>query len=241
MACYVIGDIHGCDIELKHLIDNLPIKAGDQLVFLGDYIDRGPNSAEVVAYLLDLQLALSSQRITFLKGNHEDMLLAFLGLRGQFGNMFLVNGGKATLESYGIAADKPSRSDAAAAIPESHLNFYQTLKAFEIIDGYLCVHAGINPQKPLADQTTEELFWIRHPFIYNSHPLPYTILFGHTPNESVLFDLPFKLGLDTGLVYGNKLSCFEVESKALFQIAKGSKRISHTPVHSKWKIARATG
>ena len=97
MARYVIGDIHGCADETQRLIDTLPLARGDRLVFLGDYIDRGPDSRGVVSYLLSLQQHHEEIDFVFLKGNHEDMLLSYLGLSGRHGDMFLINGGKATL------------------------------------------------------------------------------------------------------------------------------------------------
>jgi serine/threonine protein phosphatase 1 len=87
------------------------------------------------------------------------------------------------------------------------------------------VHAGVNPIKPLQRQNAEELLWIRQEFIHNLHPFPYTVIFGHTPQREVLFHLPYKIGIDTGLVYGGKLSCLEVVEKELFQVSKGSTRV----------------
>ena len=100
MSRYVIGDIHGCVEELRRLIEALPLGGGDSVVFLGDYIDRGPDSAAVVAYLISLQDQLvDGIEWVFLKGNHEDMFLSYLGLDGQHGNMLLITGGKATMAS----------------------------------------------------------------------------------------------------------------------------------------------
>jgi serine/threonine protein phosphatase 1 len=87
----------------------------------------------------------------------------------------------------------------------------------------------------LEDQTETELLWIRNEFIYSPHRLPYTILFGHTPQQAVFFDLPYKIGLDTGLVYGNKLSCLEVSDKVLYQVTRGKKDLATTAVADKWK------
>src|SRR5678810_617984 len=89
MSRYVIGDIHGCVDELRRLIGALPLRLGDSLIFLGDYIDRGPDSAGVVAYLIALQSELREVSFVFLRGNHEDMLLSYLGLAGQHGDCLL--------------------------------------------------------------------------------------------------------------------------------------------------------
>jgi serine/threonine protein phosphatase 1 len=239
MSRYVIGDIHGCSEELRRLLESLRPARGDTLVFLGDYIDRGPDSRGVVSYLLAFQRNHPEIGLVFLKGNHEDMLLSFLGLGGDHGDMFLVNGGKSTLESYGLKHDQPSGQDALSAIPPEHLAFYRKLATYHVMDCFLCVHAGINPQKSLAEQTEEELLWIRNSFIYRSHPLPYTVCFGHTPQPTVFYDLPYKVGLDTGLVYGNMLTCLEVDEKVLYQIGRGRKSVSRTSAQRKWNAPLA--
>lgn len=224
MTSFVIGDIHGCSDELRYLVDALPVQPGDEIIFLGDYIDRGPDSRGVVTYLIKLKELLKENRLVFLKGNHEDMLLSYLELGGQHGGMFLINGGKATVESYGLA-ENASRDRLRANLPADHLTFYQSLVNYHVTGPYFCVHAGVNPVKSLPEQTDEEFLWIRHPFLYSAHMLPYTILFGHTPQQSVLYDLPYKIGLDTGLVYGNLLTCLDTDEKVLYQINRGKKRV----------------
>jgi calcineurin-like phosphoesterase family protein len=236
MRTYVIGDIHGCLDELLCLVEALPLEPSDRLIFLGDYVDRGPNSKEVVSYLIHRQ-ATSSEEMIFLKGNHEDMFLSFLGLPGEYGDMFLYNGGASTLASYGASPQGRSREDILASIPRSHLKFFDELKNYYITGHFFCVHAGIHPDKPLDAQQERELFWIRDEFILNKHDLPYTVLFGHTPQEKVLFHLPYKIGLDTGLVYGNELSCLELTQKKLFQIRRGKKKVSQKSVRAQWESA----
>jgi len=234
MRCYVIGDIHGCLDELRCLIEGLPLEVGDRLVFLGDYIDRGPDSKGVVSYLLELKTYGPALELVFLKGNHEDMLLSYLGLPGDYGEMFFFNGGRQTFASYGLTTNQPSKEEALAAIPPEHLEFYQSLVDYYIIGDILCIHAGVHPEKTLEQQTKSEVLWIRDQFIYSSHALPYTVLFGHTPQKDVFFHLPYKIGLDTGLVYGNKLSCFEIEEKVLHQIGRGKKKVQRFSVQEKW-------
>jgi serine/threonine protein phosphatase 1 len=234
MSCFVIGDIHGCVDELARLLSHLPLRQGDRVVFLGDYIDRGPHSREVISQLLELESA-GKQETVFLKGNHEDMLLGYLGLGGGHGDMFLYNGGQATLSSYGVSNAGASAEQIAAHFPASHLRFLADLKSFYTVGSFCCVHAGVRPFKPLSEQDESDLLWIRSEFILNPHRLPFTVLFGHTPQSEVLFDLPYKVGLDTGLVYGNKLSCLEVEEKTLYQINRGSKSVRQLSLKNKWK------
>ncbi|MGB7949374.1 MAG: metallophosphoesterase family protein [Candidatus Binatia bacterium] len=229
----MIGDIHGCLDELAYLIEGLPLEPGDRLVFLGDYVDRGPDSRGVLTYILDLQKRDELELIC-LKGNHEDMFMAYLGLPGQHGDMFLYNGGLATLSSYGVNPRQLSSDDILAQIAAEHIEFLKSLKRYFVIESFIFVHAGIHPLKPLEKQTDSDLLWIRNEFISHPHRLPYTVVFGHTPRNSVLFDLPYKIGLDTGLVYGNKLSCLEIVDRSLYQISRGQKQVKRFVVADRW-------
>lgn len=234
MRCYVVGDIHGCLDELAWLLEALPLAPTDRLIFLGDYIDRGADSKGVVSYLIEWEKK-GKQEMIFLKGNHEDMFLAYMGLAGRYGEMFLFNGGGATLASYGVFPGNVAPEDILSAVPREHIAFLQELRMYYLLEDYLCVHAGIHPSKPLGQQVEEELLWIRDEFVLNPHPLPYTVLFGHTPQREVFFHLPYKIGLDTGLVYGNRLSCLEVNEKVLYQIARGGKKVTQRIVKDEWE------
>ena len=234
MRSYVIGDIHGCLDELAYLVEALPLKPSDRLVFLGDYVDRGSDPYGVVSYLIKWQKK-GEQELIFLKGNHEDMFLSYLGLPGKYGEMFRFNGGGTTLASYGIPFTTESPEEVRSRIPQSHLDFFKELKPYSLVEPFLCVHAGIHPRKPLNQQIEEELLWIRDEFILNPHPLPYTVLFGHKPQREVFFDLPYKVGLDTGLVYGNQLSCLEVHDKLFFQIGRYKKKVKQRDVRDQWR------
>jgi serine/threonine protein phosphatase 1 len=229
---FTVGDIHACPEELEALLAALSLQPEDRLVFLGDYIDRGPGAREVVDFLLGMR-ADAVCAMTFLKGNHEDMFLDFMGYEGNYGEAFLMNGGVQTLSSYGCT---PFMNPAAifAHVPEAHRTFFRNLELMFPIDEVLCVHAGINALRPLEEQDPEDLLWIRQEFIDNPHPLPYTVVYGHTPQREVRFDLPYKVGIDTGLVYGGKLSCLEFTEKKLFQVAKGSRKVKVTDIADPW-------
>ena len=164
MRCYVIGDIHGCLDELRYLVEGLPLESGDRLVFLGDYVDRGPNSKGVLTYILQLQKREDLELIC-LKGNHEDMFLAYLGLPGRHGDMFLYNGGYATLISYGVNSKQSSLDEITSQISSDHIDFLKNLRMYFVMGRFICVHAGINPAKPLAKQNDTDLLWIRDEFI----------------------------------------------------------------------------
>lgn len=231
---FVVGDIHGCVAELERLLDAIAPGDGDEICFLGDYVDRGPSPRGVVERLL--QLRGEGPRCVFLRGNHEDMFLAYLGLAGQYGDAFLWNGGDVTLESYGITG--LIGSPAAERLPAAHLEFLSKLELSARFGGFLCVHAGVRPSRPLAQQSEEDLLWIREDFIEREHPFPYIILYGHTPQRDIRLHLPFKIGLDTGVVYGNLLSCLELGSKELIQVQRNTGRVTRRSLAN--EFARAS-
>jgi serine/threonine protein phosphatase 1 len=218
---FVVGDIHGCVDEIDRLLDALAPSSSDTVVFLGDYIDRGPASKAVIDRLL--RLRHDGPHCVFLKGNHEDMFLAFLGRSGLYGDAFLFNGGEATLRSYGL--ESRTRQSVAALMPPDHLEFLLCLEMHHQDEQFYCVHAGLSPRRSLQEQEVEDMLWIRDEFISHPHPFPFTVLFGHTPQREVLLDLPYKVGLDTGLVYWNQLSCLELGSKSLYQIRRGERTV----------------
>lgn len=222
---FVVGDLHGCALEsavlLEHLQAQEQLSADDLIVFVGDYIDRGPDSRGVV----DLMLAIRETypHTIFLKGNHEDMLLSFLGFDGVMGSSYLYNGGAFTLRSYEVSSDDPEVC--LAQMPENHLEFFKALERYVIIEDFIVVHAGLNPLRDLTSQLDEDLFWIRDEFIANIHYFDKTVVFGHTPYQDVMFHRPYKIGIDTGLVYGNKLSCIELTGGTLYQVDNGQRKV----------------
>jgi serine/threonine protein phosphatase 1 len=217
-----VGDIHGCAAELDHLAPT----AADELVFLGDYIDRGPDSRAVVERLIGLRRA--GLACVFLRGNHEDMLLAYMKRGGLHGDAFVDNGGSATLRSYGLA--ERSGPELARRLPEGHLEFYLSLRLRHQRGDHLFVHAGIRPGRPLDAQTDEDLVWIREDFTHHTHSLGCTVVHGHTPYREVVVRLPFRIGIDTGVVYGNKLSCLDVTGGTLHQVRRDARRAETRPL-----------
>lgn len=220
---FAIGDIHGCLQELIVLIDYLKTEEGlcaeDRIIFIGDYIDRGPDSKGVIDFLLALKDEYP--RTIFLKGNHEDMLLGFLELGGAMGEVYMLNGGDTFFESYGIDPMKPL-STLQKQLPKEHLDFFTSLDRYVVTDSHVFVHAGLNPLRDIYNQVDEETVWIRNDFIHNVHTFEKTVVFGHTPYHEVFFDFPYKIGIDTGLVYGNKLTCIEFTSNTVYQVLAGA-------------------
>jgi serine/threonine protein phosphatase 1 len=220
MSVYAIGDLHGCPGELEVMLETIAPRPGDTVVFLGDYVDRGPGVRELVERLLRLRSDAFTS--VFLRGNHEDMLLSHLGVGGNHGEVYLENGGAMTLASYGVPAGTPGRA-CLALLPPEHVEFFRSCVLHHVAGSFLFVHAGIRPGMALGDQTPEDLLWIREEFFAHPHALPYTVVFGHTPTREARIDLPFRIGLDTGLVYGNKLSCLDIDGQRLLQVSRGAR------------------
>jgi serine/threonine protein phosphatase 1 len=218
---FAIGDIHGCPDELDAILKSIAPAAGDTVVFVGDYVDRGPSAREVIE--LALELERGDAECVFLKGNHEDMMLSFLGMPGNYGESFLFNGGSATLDSYGVHEE--DLEDAFARLPDAHLVFMSRLATSYLRPPYLFVHAGIEPSRQLEEQQPEDMLWIRQEFIFSPHKIDATVVFGHTPMRGVMIDLPYKLGIDTGLVYGGKLTCVEFTEGVLYQVQRGHRAV----------------
>jgi serine/threonine protein phosphatase 1 len=218
---FAIGDIHGCADELGAMIKAIAPRRGDTVVFVGDYVDRGPSARDVIEQMVEL--GRGPAETVFLKGNHEDMMLSFLGFPGHYGESFLFNGGAQTLDSYGIGEDTVART--IEYLPPAHVDFLHGLATSYHRPPYLFVHAGILPTRQLEEQSVEDMLWIRQEFIFNAHEIGATVVFGHTPMRAVMIDLPYKLGIDTGLVYGGKLTCLEFTEGISYQVARGSKQV----------------
>lgn len=222
---YAIGDIHGELRKLDALLTQLPLGASDRLVFLGDYIDRGPDSAGVVSRLLDLSRQTDC---IFLLGNHESMLLDFLGFKGSTwfgGDAFLLNGGDRTLASYGYFSS-PDPKPETFALPPAHERFFRDLKLFHLEGDYAFVHAGLDERTlqsgdlafALRRSRPEDLLWNRStPEL--PHNLGVTIVCGHTPSRDfeVRRNEPFSLGIDTGAVYGGPLTAIRLPDESVYQ------------------------
>ena len=164
---YAIGDIHGSrnpwNASWKRINPDL---TRDRLVFVGDYIDRGPKSKAVVDYIIRLKNLAPPGQIICLKGNHEAMLLDFL--QGGPAEMFLFNGGLATLEDY-WADDWVDRK--GLVLPPDHAQFYQDLQLYYEAPDYIFVHGGLKPGVPLQEQVEDDLLWIRDEFITSQEDL----------------------------------------------------------------------
>ncbi len=204
---YLIGDIHGYLSRLVNLYNKLikRVTEKDTLVFLGDYIDRGAHSYEVIDFLINISRAPDFSSV-FLKGNHEDMFMRYLRGEDQ-GGSYLLNGGDATIRSYIAHAG-------SLRLPAHHREFYEGLRLYYEGDDFIAVHAGLNPDiNTAAAQDEHDLLWIRDKFYRADKRWDKTVVFGHTPTRligsgSVYFDDERNIiGIDSGVIFGNPLSC----------------------------------
>lgn len=213
-AVYAVGDVHGCLtqlIEMERIIaeDARDLDGDAWLVTVGDHIDRGPASREVVAHVMGP--ARSGLRRFALLGNHEAMLLDFMRDPIAHG-YWLEEGGIETLASYGIVLTDGSRQsvlEALRAFPEEHRAFIEALPIYLSLPGWLFVHAGIRPGLPLALQSDDDLVWIREPFLTSQLTGGLRIVHGHTPGRDVVVT-PHRIDIDTHCFHSGVLSAVRV-------------------------------
>lgn len=214
---YAIGDIHGRADLLMRLLpvlrDDLRHRGGDRrerplLVFLGDYVDKGPQSRLVIDLLLEFAQDPTFET-RFLLGNHEETLLDFLAGRIR-GRSWVEHGGDATFRSYGVPLGRDTdwveaRERLRAAVPPSHMRFMENLELMIEVGSLLFVHAGIRPGVPIGQQSTRDLLWIRSDFLQTPVTGPHLIVHGHTPRDSV-YGAPGRLCLDSAAYMSGRLS-----------------------------------
>jgi serine/threonine protein phosphatase 1 len=200
-----VGDIHGCLRQLQTLLIQVEPTDADQVVFLGDYVDRGPDSAGVIDYLIEFERTFPST--IFLRGNHEQMFTDYIA--GKDSAAFLLNCGLKTIGSYHYNGLWP--------IPQPHRDFLASLVNYYQTKDYIFVHAGLRPGRPLAGQDEMDLLWIRQEFISSDYDWGKTVVYGHTP-QAKPHSTRARLGLDTGCVYGRQLTCCEVRTRQFWQV-----------------------
>lgn len=220
---FAIGDIHGCDDLLAALIGEVlgsvePNEEPPLLVFLGDYVDRGPDSRGVIERLIQLRAQMPNTR--FLCGNHEEAMLRFLqDLEG--GMVWSTYGGKATMRSYGVEppaddndldAWRVAHDLLVKAVPESHKRFLWGLEDSVELGDYLFVHAGVRPDRPLNAQSTRDLRWIREPFLSDTRRLDKVVVHGHTPAHDPYAD-DRRIGVDTWAYNSGVLTAVELSGE----------------------------
>jgi serine/threonine protein phosphatase 1 len=224
---YAIGDIHGCDDKLALLHQRIAADLAarpvpdHRIIHIGDYGDRGPNSAGVVERLLKMS---GDPRVVCLRGNHDQMWLDFIADPDVTGQMFLRFGGKETLRSYGIGNRAKNYHQLAemfaAALPETHRAFLRGLNSSVRFGDYFFAHAGVRPGVPLDQQSPQDLSWIRDEFLADTRDLGAVVVHGHTVTASMAPEIyPNRIAIDTGAVFGGPLTCAVLEGREVRFIA----------------------
>jgi serine/threonine protein phosphatase 1 len=222
---YAVGDIHGRVDLLRHLHGLIEADAArpgvtrNTVIYLGDYVDRGAESAAVIDLILDAPPRGCG--VVTLKGNHEELMLRFRDdisvARG-----WLMNGGDTTLASYGVdppliyagaPAFEQAQAKFAASLPPRHLAFLEQLALTHVAGDYLFVHAGIRPGVKLADQRADDLLWIRDKFLDSYERFEKFVVHGHsiTLNPAIRAN---RIGIDTGAYASGRLTCLVLEGRS---------------------------
>jgi serine/threonine protein phosphatase 1 len=233
---YAVGDVHGCYGLMRELLGRITADVARRgrrpiLVFLGDYVDRGPDSARVLEALVWLKRR-DDIELHLLKGNHEEALLAFLDAPEQAAP-WLHYGGDATLAAYGVDFGEAqpadlvrARDELLASMPASHLRLLQGLELMVEVGGYAFVHAGVRPGVPLARQSEQDLLWIRQGFLDVPGPFEKTIVHGHTWLDHRPQFAETRLGIDTGAFMTGVLSAVRLEGTEVEVIQAGAPAIA---------------
>jgi len=226
---YAIGDIHGRADLLIALLekideDSASFQGKKQIVFLGDYIDRGLQSRGVIDVLLGDRL--DDYETYFVKGNHEDALLSFLS-DPKFGPKWASYGGRETLVSYGV---RPPRSmnyndewakahdDFLKALPNVHQTFFRNLPTSVKIGAYGFVHAGVKPGRPFSEQEDHDLMWIRDEFLKSASTFDVIVVHGHTPTDQPYVD-DRRINVDTGAYLTGRLTAAKLHGSTVEFVA----------------------
>ncbi|WP_210272615.1 metallophosphoesterase family protein [Chthonobacter rhizosphaerae] len=242
-SIYAVGDVHGCAdllhaLEARILQDARARRTRALILYLGDLIDRGPDSAAVLDHLSD-QPDDGVERLCLL-GNHEAMLLDWLSDPADDG--WLEHGGGETLRSYGVpvaflqAASARRRADIVAAhLPRAHVDFLEALPLTVRTSRHLFVHAGVRPGVPLAAQTESDLLWIREPFLSRNHGLDLPVVHGHTPTPEPTV-LRHRIGIDTGAFATGRLCAVRLvgdEPPAILGVSRRAPASSAADLHQR--------
>lgn len=216
---YAVGDVHGCFERLVEMHEQIAADLAERpiehavLVHLGDYVDRGMESAQVVEWLMAGPPVPVAQVIN-LMGNHEQMMLSAIAQTDpEAGELWLRNGGADSLMSWGVQRTV-AQQDWASRIPVAHLVFLRDLSLYHLLAPYLFVHAGVRPGVPLMQQARQDLLWIREPFLSSKQDHGMVVVHGHSPRREPYVGKN-RIGIDTGAVIGGALTCVVLEAETL--------------------------
>lgn len=227
-SVWAIGDVHGEAGKLNKLLDALPRGPEDYTVFLGDYIDRGQDSAGAVRRAL-AEYDAAPERTILLWGNHEDMAAAHYSFKRPSSFEYdpfdwYRNGGIEAMKSFGYDIPDLFRADC----PPEFARLFGVLQTywkapeevFPDLAHCLWVHAGVLPDKPVEELTGDTLLWIRQDFLYYPDRLGRLVIHGHTPVRAPRVE-PDKIGIDTGAVFGGPLTALQMPERVIYQTKEG--------------------
>lgn len=223
---YAIADIHGRLDLLNALIEQIDEDCAENdvknpvIVFLGDYVDRGPQSAGVVDRVIELS---KERKVVPLMGNHEELVLILMaGALAYFEKWFYRAGGAATLASYGWKNGEKIKLD--ELIKKEHIDFFQSLKPFHETEDHIFVHAGLKPGVALSKQDDDDCLWIREGFLDSDYDFGKIVVHGHTPTSDGQPELKInRINLDTKAFKSGILTC------GVFEAGSRVPRIIQTP------------
>ncbi len=221
MRVYAIGDVHGRLDLLEVLIEALREDnegrgpADTQIIFLGDLVDRGPNSAQVIEYLLSDAINFASVR--YIAGNHEEAFLDVLAGRNETANVAWFRfGGVDTLKSYGVSSNAIAQrglilfDELNHKVPRRHIDFIESFEPHIQLGSYLFVHAGIRPGVALDRQATHDLLWIRKEFLEDDRDHGMIVVHGHSVTDAV-DRRTNRIGIDTGAYKSGRLTALGLQ------------------------------
>lgn len=240
---YAVGDIHGRADLLALLLDRLEACAEvDQrpagapfLIFLGDYVDRGPESHTVIELLLSGRPAGYERR--YLRGNHEQIMQAFMD-DPVATRAWVLQGGAETMLAYGVTPPSPmtateedwhaAATALRAAVPQTHIDFLNGLERYVALGDYAFVHAGVDPARSLEQQADEDLYWARERFIASRRPFSHRVVHGHTPVDKPYVD-ERRIAVDTGAYASGTLTAARFEDEDVSFVSVSSRPVFRTP------------
>ncbi len=236
---YAIGDIHGYDDLLEAMqqaiVADLECHPSEQalIIYLGDIIDRGPSSLDVIDMIIGHQAnPPAGTQVMCLRGNHDEWLINFIDDASVI-SPWALKGGLETLASYGLPEDdvlaavadpgcaEPLRQQFLSALPERHKDFMLSLPLSHSEGDYFFAHAGVDPDRPLADQRREDLTWIRDKFLFSRKNFGKVVVHGHSHRDAVE-SLPNRINVDTGSYVQQVLSCVILEGAARYTLQVGN-------------------
>jgi serine/threonine protein phosphatase 1 len=222
LRLYAIGDMHGCNAELAAVHGAIAAdlaarpSPNHRIIHIGDYGDRGPDSAGVIGRLV--RMAANDPPVICLRGNHDQMLVDFLADPAEHAPMLLRNGGKETLRSYGVGLRSRTyeqlQHELVEKMPPADRAFLEALPTSVQFGDYFFCHAGIRPGVPLASQDPYDLLWIREEFLLDGRDHGVVVVHGHTVTPTLQPEVHTnRIAIDSGAVFGGPLTCLVLEGR----------------------------